>query len=486
MRFFYMLIFSLLFACVGQQADYPEFLRPTEKSSAWLLDIKNSDTLQFSIPKINTWETANGIKIHYLPNYELPVVQVSLIIPGGTYLSRQMGFGSVSAAIGALMRTGGAGNYSPEEFDLILEELAAEMSASFAAENFQASFSCLNSEADQVFALFSDMILSPQFSERRLDTWKIGQLDDIHRRKDKPSTIASIAFQQLIYQDTPYADISDSKSINEISRTDLLRLHRRFIVPNHAHIVVTGAIDHKMVNAMIAKYFSNWQVSLNALPELLQPHLNTSPGIYFIPGNYTQSTVYIGQPGAKRLEKDHYAIQVFNEIFGASSFTSRLFQDVRERKGLAYSVFGGTLVDVIPGRNIIFLQSRTEATVNAIQEAINTFKRIQEKPVGKDELTQVIKNIENSYVFNYDDTNAIALRKAMVELKKYPDNYEENYLQNIRKVSREDVLQVAKTRWDLNNFIILVVGAESAYTQLESAFKGIKITKLKFNEKLEL
>jgi predicted Zn-dependent peptidase len=426
------------------------------------------EVAQFKPIQPEEWKLENGLRVVYLKDDELPLVKGRLFIRGGSLWGPDSPVGVVSA-MGDQMRQGGAGNRSADTLDQQLEELAATVSSSFSTEFGGVSFSSLASDLDQVFPIFADVALRPRFEGDRLALWKGQSLEGIRRRKEDPSTVASIAFTQLLYGDSPYGRVSVDRDIQSISRDLLVSLHQKFVKPDGGLLVVTGRVDRQTVERLVEENFGSWK----SRGELLSPapavNNEPKPGIYFIQLPFSQAAVQMGHLGVPRLTPDYPAIDMFNEVFGTSGFGSRLMQRVRTDLGLTYGVYGGIAPAVVKGVNYVFLQTKADSVAPAIEESIGVLSKLQSAPPTEEEMEEKRTAIQNSFVLNFDSIDDIAVRNARLTLLDYPADYDQTYLTKVAGVTPIAVQEVAQNRWDPRNFVIVVVGNGTAYQRLESA-----------------
>lgn len=437
------------------------------------------EVAQFKPTEPQEWKLANGLTVVHLKDDELPLVRGKLFIRGGALWGPDFPRGAVSA-MGDQMRQGGAGVRSADALDLELEELSASVSSSFSAEFGGISFSCLAGDVDRVFELFSDVALRPRFEGDRLSLWKGQTLESIRRRKDNPETVASIAFTQLMYGDSPYGRVTVEKDIAGISRDLIVGLHQKFVRPDGAILVVTGSVDRSRVEELAEKYFGGWSARGSMLPPPPSVPVEPKPGIYFVELPFAQASVQMGQLGVPRLTPDYPAIDIFNEIFGMSGFGSRLMQRVRTQLGLTYGVYGGISPGVVRGVNMIFLQTKAESVAPAITESLKVLSGMQSALPQREEMVEKKTALANSYILNFDSTDDIAGRHAYLQLLNYPSDYDQTYLSKIQEVSPEAVEDVARNRWNPEKFVIVVVGNEQAYRSLERSLKDPAVWPYKF------
>lgn len=432
------------------------------------------------------WMLANGLTVLYLNDDELPIVTGKLFIRGGSLWAPDVPTGSVSA-MGDQMRQGGAGALSADALDMELEKLAASVSSTMSQEFGAVAFASLSSDFERVFSIFSDVALKPRFEQERLLLWKGQSLESIRRRKEDPSTVASVAFLQLLYGSSPYGRVAVERDVTSISRDVLAGLHQRLVRPDGAILVVTGKITREEVERAVERHFGSWRARGSQLPPAPPVNFTPKPGVYFITLPFSQATVQMGQLGIPRLTPDYPQIDIFNEVFGSSGFGSRLMARVRTELGLSYGIYGGIVPAVVKGTNFVFLQTKAESVYPAIEESIGVLTGLQSSPPTEQEVREKKSAIRNSYVFNFDSPEDIVARQARLELLKYPSNYDQTYLPKIEAVSPPEVSEVARNRWDPSTFVVVVVGNEKAYQGLAQQMKqgsgplnSFELNKLRF------
>jgi zinc protease len=414
---------------------------------------------------------ANGLRVMYLRDAELPLVRGSLLIRGGTLWEEPERWGAVSA-LGAQLRQGGAGTRSAEELDRVLEELSAGISTAAGGESINASFRCLSSDLETVLSLFADVVLRPRFEEGRLDLWKGQNLEAIRRRVDEPSAVAGLALGELLYGWSPYGRFLLEDDVRGIARTDLSGLHRSTIVPDGAILTVTGDVDRAKLELLLERNFGGWRASGRSTPHPPLVEAEPIPGIYFIRLPYMQSTIYLGQLGVPRLTEDYIAIEGFNELFGASGFGSMLMQRIRTELGLAYSVYGGILPGPVRGKNVIALQTKAESTGTAIVESLRVLGTMQRSEVEGEKLAEAKRSITNSFIFRFDTVDDALNRRALQTYLNYPADYDSTYLPQIAALTPGEIRAAAERRWDLSKFVIVVVGDDKAYASVKESLSS--------------
>lgn len=442
----------------------------------------------FSPPQPQQWTLPNGLTVMLLEDRELPIVQGALFIKGGS-LWEPVDQPGVTGAMGDQMRQGGAGALSADALDLELEKLSASLSSSFGAEYGRIGFYALASDLERVFPMFADVALRPRFEPERLRVWKGQALESIRRRKDDPATIVGIASSQLLYGDSAYGVVLTEPEVTRITRDQLLQAHARAVRPQDAVLVVSGSVSRDAARALVERYFAGWEAPA---ANLVPPPVVTTPvpGLYFIKAPFQQATVRLCELGVRRLSPDYVAIEAFNEIL-SGAFGSRLFARIRTELGLAYSVFGGIQPGLVRGVNSISLQTKSQNTARAVAEVYRVMERLQAETPAAKELEDVQRSIENSFVFRFSSSEKITERAALLKILDYPADYDRVHLERMRALTPADIRQVARTRWDLSQFVIVVVGDESAYNSLAALksdpsefLRGMPVRIIAFDQKM--
>lgn len=427
----------------------------------------------FVAPQPEIWTLPNGLQVRYIEDRELPIVRGTLYVQGGQMWETADDLG-LTDALGTLWRDGGTQSLSPDTLDKRLEELAANVSTSFGGEYGAASFDCLEPDLEVVSEIFKEVVLKPRFDEGRLSLWKVQQIDRIRRRADDPEGVAGIASAQLLFKGYRPGLVTTSTDVKRITVSMLKSQYEKLVRPTGATFAITGAIGIEKAKELAEKLFGSWEAKdTAALPELTPISDEPVKGVYFIKGPYTQASIVIAQRGVRRMSPDYASIEVFNEIFGSSGFSSRLFKSVRTQHGLAYSVAGGIFAGRRSGQNLIMIQTKGQSAGVAIAEALNVLRGIRSSGVTETEVSDSKRAIVNGFIFKVDSKGDVLNRGITQKYAGYPDNFDEMYLKDVVQVNRDDVRKVAEQRWNLDNLLVVVAGDESAYNSITEAIKGI-------------
>lgn len=447
------------------------------------------ETVQFSAPAVEEWVLPNGLGVVFLRDDEVPLVHGALYVRGGSLFEPE-DLRGLAALSGSQIREGAPRGMSPEAFDLLLDSLGASISSSFSSEYGAIRFSSLSADFDQVFKLFCRLVREPGFDETRFSLAKKLSAESIERRKDDPTTMASIAFSRVLYAEgSPYTGVMTKESLGRIERQQLIDFHQRFVRPQGALLVLSGALAKEHLQQSIEQCFASWK-SEGVSSTLSFPPVRYQHGrrIYVLERDFEQATVLIGHAGPPRLNSDLYAIDLFNLLFGSGSFESLLFQEIRSKLGLAYMVSGGLYSGPGPEAGVfrIYLGTENARVSEAIKAIEESLQQVRKEAPTSEEIASGKSGIERSFPFNFASATQITERKASLKLLGYPDNFDATYLQRIEKLGGSELLQVTKRWLHPEDLVIVIVGKVSAEA-IEQEF-GVQadVFRLSFDDDVHL
>src|SRR5580700_837129 len=285
-------------------------------------------------------ELKNGMVIFLQEDHELPLIDGTARIRGGSVNETAAKTGLIDV-YSEVWRTGGTKSQTGDQLDDFLEVRAAKVETGGGPDSTTISFSCLKADLDDVFKAFTDVLQNPEFREEKIDIAKKGEEDGISRRNDDAGEIAQREMVRLAYgKDNPYARIPEYATVAAITRQDLVDWHAKYVHPNNIILGITGDFNSAAMEARLRAAFESWTRS-GQLPKNQVEYSPAKPGYYVVPkDDVNQSSIRMVALGTTRDNPDYYAISVFNEAFGGG-FSSRLFNDIRTKRGLAYGVGGG-------------------------------------------------------------------------------------------------------------------------------------------------
>lgn len=416
----------------------------------------------------------NGMVIFLQEDHELPLIDGSARIRGGSINEPASKVGLVDI-YGEVWRTGGTKTQTGDQLDDFLEVRAAKVETGGGPDSTTISFSCLKGDLDDVFKAFVDVMRNPEFRADKIEIAQKGQDDSISRRNDEIGDIAHREAVKLAYgADNPYARVAEYATVAAVTRQDLIEWHGKYVHPNNIILGISGDFDSAAMEARLRAAFESWQKG-PALPKNDVKYSPAKPGYYLIPKeDVNQSNIRMVSLGTTRDNPDYYAISVFNEAFGGG-FSSRLFNDIRTKRGLAYGVGGGIGTNFgHPGIIQIALGTKSQSTVEAIQATDEDIENLAKQPISEDEIHRAKDAILNAFIFRLDSPDKILGERMTYEYYGYPADWLDKYESEIRKITAADVNRVAAKYLHKNQLAILVVGNTKEFDKPLSTLGAVK------------
>jgi zinc protease len=419
-------------------------------------------------------ELSNGMVIFLQEDHELPLIDGTARIRGGS-INEPASKTGLMDLYGEVWRTGGTKSQTGDQLDDFLEVRAAKVETGGDSDSTTVSFSCLKGDIDDVFKAFVDVLQNPEFRADKLDIAQKEEQDGISRRNDEVGGIAGREAAKLAYgADNPYARVAEYATVAAVTRQDLIDWHARYVHPNNIILGISGDFDSAALEAKLRAAFESWPKG----PQLPKDEIQfspTKPGYYLIPkDDVNQSNIRMVALGTTRDNPDYYAISVFNEAFGGG-FSSRLFNDIRTKRGLAYGVGGGIGTNFgHPGILQISIGTKSASTIEAIQAAGEDIENLAKQPITEEEIRRAKDDILNAFIFRLDSPDKILGERMTYEYYGYPADWLDKYEVEIKKVTAADVNRVAAKYLHKDQLAVLVVGNTKEFDKPLSSLGAVK------------
>jgi zinc protease len=428
----------------------------------------------FHPPQPKRIQFANGMVIFLQEDHELPLISGTARIRGGSSNEPASKVGLVDI-FGEVWRTGGTKTQTGDQLDDFLEIRAAKVETGGGADSTDVSLSCLKSDFDDVFKVFVDLLQNPEFRTDKLDLAQKQADDSISRRNDEVGGIASRESAKLAYgADNPYTRQPEYSTIAAITRQDLLDWHKTYVHPNNIILGVSGDFDAAAMEAKLRAVFESWPKGADAPHKEVQFH-PAAPGYYLIPkGDVNQSSIHMLTLGTTRNNPDYYAISVFNEAF-SGGFSSRLFNDIRTGRGLAYNVGGGIGTNFgHPGILQFVAGTKSQSTIESIQALDEDIDDLAKHPITDEEIKHAKDAILNAFIFRLDSPDKVLAERMTYEFYGYPADWLDKFPVEIQKVTAADANRIAAKYVHRDQLAVLVVGNTKEFDKPLSSLGAVK------------
>ncbi|MEI6305387.1 MAG: pitrilysin family protein [Deltaproteobacteria bacterium] len=436
--------------------------------------------LRFDIPKAERVVLECGMPVYLLRDPELPIINIAAMVRTGSVYEPEAKTGLASLA-GSVMRSGGAGGLLPEKMDDELEFMASSVESSIGSDMGTVSLTTLTKNFSRTLQIFSDVLLRPDFNEKRVEIARRHLIEGLRRQNDDPKDIAGREIIRAIYAGHPLGRVLTFKSAGSIARRDMIDFHRRYFRVDNMIMAIAGDFDRKSLLGELNAVFRKPAAMPPplALPEIPQPPEEFKPEIIYGRKDTNQTVIRMGHLGITKDNPDIYALRVLNYILGGS-FTSRLTMEIRTNQGLAYSI--DSSFDAgrrFTGSFIAETETKAESTVKAISLMKEIITGMTKEPVTDQELKTAQEYIVNSFMFGFTSPASIATQRARLEFYGYPAGYLEEYRDSISRVTKAQLLAAAKKYLRPGDFKLVVVGDAGKFDKQLSLLGSVRELDLK-------
>jgi zinc protease len=389
--------------------------------------------------------------------HDSPMVTVNMAIKAGSTAEAEgkPGLASITASLlmqGTSKRTAGRIN---SEIDFIGGSLSVSGGNDFAS----ASLRVLKRDIRTGLDLLSDVLMNPVFDQKEIDRKVKEILADIQRQKEEPGIVASEAFTKAVYGRNAYGRTNDDVAayLPKLTRQDIFNFYSARYSPNSIIVAVVGDVNEKEIIALLQEYFKGWKRSDQPLPASVPPPVIEKTVVRKIDKNITQANIEMGNIGISRENPDFYAVMIMNYILGGGGFSSRLMDNIRDNKGLAYDVHSAFSARKEPGAFSVSIQTKNESANEVIAETLKEIRRIQEETVSDKELADAQAYFTGSFPLKMDTYAKIAGILTSIEIYNLGLDYPQKYPALINAVTKEDIKRVAKKYLHPDSLVIVVV-----------------------------
>ena len=412
-------------------------------------------------PDIEYWTTDKGTDVYYVHAPELPMVDIQIVFDAGS--TRDADSLGIAMLTNSLLAEGANG----EDADTIsngFESLGAIYAADVGYDSASLQLRSLTETELLTEAIenFKKVISTPDFPNDALERKRSQMLIAIKAKEQSPGTIAKDAFMSAIYQSHPYGKPSEGNevSIKSIKREDIVSFYRKYYTAKNSMIAIVGAIDRKTAEQISEDIVNALQDGKKAVPLSKVNKLDVSKNI-FIEYPSVQTHILVGQPGVKRGDADYFPLYVGNHILGGGGMVSRLFEEVREKRGLSYSAYSYFSPMRFKGPFIAGLQTKTDQSDEAISVVLENIKNYIELGPTEEELILAKKNIIGGFPLRVDSNSKILNYVVVVGYYKLPLDYLRTFNSNIEAVTIEHIKDAFKRRLTVDNLVTVKVGTST-------------------------
>ncbi len=409
-------------------------------------------------PHIQHWQAASGAQVYFVEDHDLPMLDVAVNFPAGSAFDAADKIGVAELTHGLL--DAGAQGLSEDDIARKLADIGAQLGGSLDADRAALTLRTLSSAAERDAALdiLARMLQQPLFPQAVLAREQARMIAALKEAETKPESMAAKAFGKAVFGAHPYGWHTEAADVEQIQRADLEAFYRAHYAATHAVVALMGDLTRQQAEVVVQQLTANLPPggASAALPAVT---LSISASEQRIAHPASQSHILIGAPGIARNDPDYFPLYVGNYILGGGGFVSHLMEEVREKRGLAYSVYSYFIPMQQPGAFQVGLQTKKEQADEALQLVRATLRQFVAKGVTQQELRAAKDNIVGGFPLRIDSNKKILDYLSVIGFYRLPLTYLDDFAAKVEAVSAAQVHEAFRRRVDPAAMATVVVGA---------------------------
>lgn len=419
--------------------------------------------------KYKLYELKNGLKLIVVQNDKLPRVTMNLVIDRDPIFEGGKA-GYVSLA-GEMLRQG-TNNLEKAALD----EKVDFMGANIGTSSSNVFTSGLSKYSEELMALLADVAMNPAFPESEFEKLKTQTISGLESNKDNPEAVAGQVFYSVLFgKEHPYGESPTVATVESVSLDDCKKYYKKYWLPNNAYIAIVGNIKPRAAKKLAKKYFGSWEMGTKTTNSFKAPASHKKMEVAFVhKESAVQSVINLGNTiDLKPGHPDIIKLRLANQILGVGSL-GRLFQNIREDKAYTYGAYSEYDSDKLAGSFSASASVRNEVTDSAIVEFLKEFDRIRNEPVTDEEIKGAKQFIKGSFGRSLESPQTVASFALNIQRYGLDEDYYKNYLNELDKVTKEDIMAMAKKYILPENMVLTIVGKASDVSASLEKFGEIK------------
>ncbi|MBF0135287.1 MAG: insulinase family protein [Magnetococcus sp. DMHC-1] len=407
--------------------------------------------------------TSRGMRVLLVESHTNPMVEVRLMVRAGSAYDPVGKEGL--ADVTAWLFNEGAGEKTAETFQEQLDFFGIRLQGLAARDFFQVSLTTLTAYLDEAFKSLGLALLQPRYDADALARAVADKRSDLIQEKEKATVQAERLLYAMLYAGHPYGHPINGtlQSLESISLEDVRRFREEGFRGPDMVMAVAGDIDQQRLQELLERHFTSMDNRPSSWPVIAPAVVAAQGQTRHLDLDVPQTAIRLGRVGINRQDPDFYALTVMDHILGGGS-TSRLFKQVREKKGLAYSVSSAFSPLSALGPLVFALETKNTSVTEALGLVRKEIERMAREEVEQKELTDAIQYLTGSFPLHLDGLDKLSATWAAIGFYQRGADYLVKWPERIRAVTREDIARVARRFLDVERFVTITVGGKEKKT----------------------
>ena len=413
---------------------------------------------------IQQWQTSSGARVLFVETHDLPMLDIAVDFPAGSSRDAPEKSGVASLTLG-LMRSG-AGAYGEDEISERLASIGADLSGRFDMDRAGYGLRTLSSarERDEALGLLASVLQKPTFPQKTFEREQQRTLAGLREAETRPEILADREFRHLLYGEHPYSQrgAGEVETVAKLRRDDLVEFYRGYFTARDAVVSIIGDLTRSEAGAIAEQLTAGLNRGSQALPILPPVAQLQTAKTSRIAHPATQAHILIGQPGIKRLDPDYFPLFLGNYVLGGGGFASRLNDEIRQKRGYAYSTYSFFNPLALEGPFQIAVQTKKETTQDALKVAQDTLAKFVAEGPTPEELDAAKQNIIGGFPLRIDSNKKILDYLSIIGFYRLPLTYLDDFPAQIERLTLDQIKDAWRRRIHPERMVTVVVaGADS-------------------------
>lgn len=414
-----------------------------------------------AVPDVQHWRTDNGAAVYFVQAPELPMVDVRVVFAAGA--SRDGEQPGIGVLTNALLAEGAAG-MDADTIARRFDSVGARFSNNALRDMSTFSLRTLTEPAriEPAVATFAAVLGEPEFPAAALERERARMLIALKRQQQSPDEVAEKRFYAGLYGDHPYASpvLGTEASLQALDRDAIQAYYRKYYVARNATVAIVGSLERNAAERLAQRVVAGLEPGQPA-PDLPEPQPLDASREIAVAHPSSQTHIWMGQLGVERGADDWFPIFLGNHILGGSGLVSRITDEVREKRGLAYSAYSHFSPMQAKGPFILALQTANENANQAKRVLRETLERFVAEGPTAEEVEQAKKNVTGGFPLNIDSNGEIVGYLASIGFYDLPLDYLDRFIEWVNAVTPEAIRDAFQRRIHPDRLLVVTVGGSN-------------------------
>jgi predicted Zn-dependent peptidase len=437
-------------------------------------------TQDYKLPAYEKFKLKNGLTVYLMEQHEVPVMNVSVILPAGAIYDGE------KAGLASLTATGlkyGTKNYPKAKLDEELDFIGATINTFASKESAGLSSKFAAKDKDKVLNIIKELLTVPLFDAEEFAKEKKRVLVNLEQAKESPRAVIASYFDKFLYGDHVYGNVVQGKisTVSTITADDLKKFYKENYIPNGAAISIAGDFNAKEMKAVVTNLFSIWPQGKQTQANLASKAVTLPTGNRVLLVNKDdakETTFYIGAPGISRNNPDFVSIDVVNTLFGGR-FTSMLNDELRVNTGLTYGANSRFTPLKNAGSFAISTFTAGKTTEAAMDKALEVLNKLHEKGIDETSLASAKNYVKGQFPPRYETSGQLAGLLTQMFWYGFDESFINNFQKNVDGLTVDKAKQIIAKYFPKDKLQFVMVGKSADIKKIAEKYGPVTEVQIK-------